>query len=67
MKAFSKSDRLKAFIAPKMKDLIPFLDNNGKSSIYTGGKIHGIYRYLEMIGAPTILMTSGQRSNNFGP
>ena len=30
-------------------------------------KIHGLYRYLEMIGSPTKLTTSGQRSNNFGP
>ena len=33
MKGFSKSDKLKAFIAPKMTDLITFLDNNGKSSV----------------------------------
>ena len=28
MKALSKSDKLRAFIAPKMTDLITFLDNN---------------------------------------
>ena len=39
MKALSKSDKLKYFIAPKMKDLITFLDNNGKSSVYIGGDI----------------------------
>ena len=30
------SDKLKAFIAPKSKYLITFLDNNGKSAVYTG-------------------------------
>ena len=30
MKEFSNSDKLKAFIAPKMTDLITFLDNNVK-------------------------------------
>ena len=28
-KELSKSDKLRAFIAPKMTDLITFLDNNG--------------------------------------
>ena len=46
MKAFSKSDELRAFIVPKIKCLITFLDNNGKSSVYIGGYIHGIYSYL---------------------
>ena len=46
MKALSKSDKLRAFIVPKMTDLITFLDNNGKSAVYTGGDIDGIYRYL---------------------
>ena len=50
-----------------MIDLITFLDNNGKSAVYTGGNIRGLYRYLEMIGSPTTLTTSGQRSHNFGP
>ena len=50
----------------KMTDLITFPDNNGKYAIYKGGKIHGIYRYLDIIGAPTTLTTSGQRSHNFG-
>ena len=67
MKALTKSEKLKAFIAPKMTDLITFFDNNGKSSVYTGGDIHGIYRYLEMIGATTTLTTSGHRSHHFGP
>ena len=43
--------------------LITFLDN----SIYTGGDIRGIYRYLETIEASTTLTTSGQRSHNFSP
>ena len=36
MKELTKSDKPRAFIAPKMKDIITFLDNNGKSSVYTG-------------------------------
>ena len=67
MKALTKSEKLKAFIAPKMTDLITFIDKNGKSDVYDGGYIHGIYRYLEMIGAPTTLTTSGHRSHHFGP
>ena len=46
MKALTKSEKLRAFIAPNMTDIITFLDNNGKSAVYTGGDIHGIYRYL---------------------
>ena len=67
MKALSKIDKLRAFVAPNMTDLITFLDNNRKSDVYTGGDIHGIYRYLEIIGAPTTLTASGQRSHNFSP
>ena len=67
MRALSKSNKLKAFIAPKMKNVIIFLDNNVKYAVYTGGKIHGLYCYLEMIVAPTTLTTLGQRSHNFGP
>ena len=29
MKALTKSEKLRDFIAPKMTDLITFLDNNG--------------------------------------
>ena len=43
MKALSKSDKLKAFIVPKMTYLITFLDNNAKSDIYIGGNIHVLY------------------------
>ena len=50
-----------------MTDIITFLDNHGKSAVYTGGDIHNIYRYLYMIEAPTTLTTSGQRSDNFSP
>ena len=66
-KALSNSDKLRAFIATKMTDIITFLDNNGKYAVYTGWYIHGIYLYLDMIGDPTTLTTSGQRSHNFGP
>ena len=65
MKALSNSDKLKAFIAPNMTDLITFLDKNGKLAVYKGGNIHGLYRYLEIIGSPTELTTSGQHSNHF--
>ena len=67
MKALSKSDKLRAFIAPNMTDIITFLDNKGKSAVYIGGDIHGIYRYIEMIGAPTTLTTPGQRYHHFSP
>ena len=67
MKALKKSEKHRDFIAPNMTDLINFLDNNVKSVVYTGGDIHGIYRYLEMIGAPTTLTNSGHLSHNFGP
>ena len=67
MKALTKSEKIKAFIAPKMTDLITFIDNKVKSAVYDGGDIHGIYRYLEMIGAPTTLTTSVHRSHHFGP
>ena len=67
MKALSKSDKLRAFSAPNMTDLIKFLGNNGKSAVYTGGDINGIYHYLEMIGYPTTFTTSGQRSHNSRP
>ena len=67
MKALPKSEKLRAFIAPKMIGLIAFLDKNGKSAAYKGGDIHCIYRYLEMIGAPTTLTASGRRSHHFGP
>ena len=66
MKAWTNIDKLKAFISPKITDLITFLDKNGKSTVYEGGDIHGIYRYLEIIGAPTTLTTSGHRSRHFG-
>ena len=65
--ALSNSDKLRSFIAPKMTYLTTFLDNNGKYSVYTEGDIHGIYCYLEIIGSPTPLTTSGQRFHHFGP
>ena len=66
MKALTKSEKIKAFIAPKMTYIITFLDKNGKSTVYEGGYIHGLYRYIEMIGYPTTLTTSGHGSHNFG-
>ena len=67
MKALTKSEKLRASIAENMAYLITFLDNNRKSTVYTGADIHGIYRYLEMIGDRTKFTTSGQRCHNFGP
>ena len=67
IKALKKSEKLRAFIAPKMTDLITFFDNNGKYDVYTGAEINGIYRYLEKIEAPTTLTTSGNISHHFGP
>ena len=67
MQALTKSEKLRAFIAPKMTYIITFLDNNRKSAVYTGGDIHDIYRYLETIGDPTTLTTSDQRSHHFVP
>ena len=49
-----------------MKDNITFLDNNGKSYFSTGGNIHGIYSYLDIIGASTTLTTSVHYAHNFG-
>ena len=46
IQTLSKSDKLKAFIAPKITYLATFLDNNVKSAVYTGGNIRGTYRYL---------------------
>ena len=64
-KELSKSDKLRDFIAPKMTDLITFLENNGKYAVYTGGDNNEIDRYLDMIGASTTFTTSGQRSHHF--
>ena len=64
-KALSNNDKLRAFISPKITDLITFLDNNRKYAVYTGVDVHGIYLYLDMIGAPTTLTTSGQHSHHF--
>ena len=66
MKALSKRNKLKSFIAPNMRYIITFLDNSVKYAICRGGKIYGLYFYLEMIGSPTTLTTSGQCSDNFG-
>ena len=52
MKASSKSEKIKAFIAPKMTDLITLLENNRKYAVYTGGNIHRLHRYVDIIGAP---------------
>ena len=67
MKALTKSEKLRAFIAPKMTYLITFPDKNGKSAVFDRWDIHGIYRYIEMIGAPTTFTTPGQRSHYFSP
>ena len=66
MEALSKRYKIKTFIAPKMKDLIKFLDNNGKYAVYTRRNINGIYCYLDMIGDPKTLTTSDQCFHHFG-
>ena len=66
MKALTNSEKLNAFIAQKMTDLVTFIDKNGKYAAYEEGDIHGIYRYLDMIGAPTTLTTSVNRPHHFG-
>ena len=40
-----------------MKYLIKFPDKNRKLAVYTGGNIHGLYRYLEIIVYPMTLKT----------
>ena len=67
MKALSKKDKLRYFIAPNMTYLITFLGKDVKYAVYTGGDIHGIYIYIEMIVSPTTFTTSGQRYHNFSP
>ena len=66
MKALSNRNKLKAFIAPNITDLITLIDNSRKLAIYTGENIHGIYCYMEMIRSPITLTTSNQHSHNFG-
>ena len=67
MQALSNSTKLEVFIAPKMTDIITFLDPNRRLSVYIGVNIHGLNCYLEIIGSPNILTTSGQLSRHFGP
>ena len=45
-KAFKNRDNLKAFIAPNTKDIIMFLDNNGRLYVHTGRVIHRLYCYI---------------------
>ena len=65
-KEFPTSDKLKSSISPKMTYLLTFLDNNTKSAVQTGGNINGLYCYLDIIGDPKTLTTSGQRFHCFG-
>ena len=39
MKKFLKINKLKAFVAANMEDVIKFLYNNVKSAVYTGGGV----------------------------
>ena len=50
-----------------MTYIITFLEKNRKSSVYIVGDICVIYCYLEMIGDPTTLTTSVQRSHHLSP
>ena len=67
MKVFLKSKKIKALILPNMRDLFTFPDNNERSDVYTGEIIHGLYHYLEIIGSPNTLTTSGHCYHHFGP
>ena len=67
LKPLSNIDKLIAFFTPKITNLIKLFDNNGKSTVYTRGDIHGICCYLDINGAPTTLTTSGQSSHHFTP
>ena len=49
-----------------MTYIISFLDNNGKLDIYTGGGIHGLYHYLEIIGSTSNLTSSDHIYSYFG-
>ena len=66
MKALSKSNKLKSFVAPKMTDLTTYLDNNEIFLFIQGGSIHGLYPYIEMIVDPTAWTTSVWCSRHFG-
>ena len=59
MNVLLNSNKPKASISPKMADLIILIDKNVKSAVYTGGNIHGLYFYLEMIVSPMKFTTSG--------
>ena len=67
MREFSNRNKIKALFELNMTDIITLLENNGKLDVYTGGNIHGLYYYLDMIGVPTRLTASGQRYHHFGP
>ena len=43
-----------------------YIENNEKPAIYKGGNIHGIYRYIYIIGSPKNLNYSINRSHTFG-
>ena len=46
MKVLSKSNTLKAFVAPNITDIVTFVYNNITLDIYKRVNIHGVYRYL---------------------
>ena len=50
-----------------MTNLIILLKNNRNMSVYTGGDIHGLYSYIEIIVSPTILTTSDHFYHHFSP
>ena len=65
IKALSKNNKRKEFIAPNMTYLITFLYNNIKLNVYIGVSIYVLYRYLCMIGYPTTLTSLGHGSHKF--
>ena len=67
MKVLSNSENLNPFIAPKMTDIITFLDNNGKLAIFAEVNIHGFYCCLEVIVSPITFATSVHHSFHSDP
>ena len=66
MKALSKIDKLKSLIIMKITDITTLPDNSVKLDVYTDRNIHGLYRYIEMVGSKMTLNTLGQLFHQFG-
>ena len=66
MKEFTKCAKLNELIVPKMTNIIKFIYKNIRLDSYIKENINGIYCYIEIIGAPNIFNSSGQRYHHFG-